>query len=117
MTALQELRELRRQKELREPPDVSPKSPKSPKTSGTTLSQFAGSGRVIVIYSATLEEEIIFAADNARLPEGEVRPVYRARELRGLTDWSAEGLRLLHETKTRFGAPVEIEPDATTLTT
>lgn len=74
-----------------------------------TLAQFAGSGRVVVIYSDVLGEEVLLAADNARLPEGETRPVYRARELAGLAEWSADGLRLLHEVKARFGAEIEAE--------
>ncbi len=117
MTALEELHELRRQKERREPAELSPKSPT---TSGVPLAQFAGSGRVVAIYSDVLGEEAVFAADNARLPEGETRPVYRAREL--VVIWgedgsiSAEGLRLLHEVKTRFGAEIEAEEGGHCLT-
>jgi len=75
-----------------------------------TLAQFAGSGRVVVIYSDVLGEEVIFAADNARLAPEEARPVYRARELAVI--WgedgsiSAAGLRLLHEVKVRFASEV-----------
>jgi len=79
-------------------------------TAYMTLSQFAHSRRVVVIYSDVLGEEVLFAADNARLPETETRPVYRARELAVI--WgedgsiSADGLRLLHEVKTRFAGDV-----------
>ena len=81
-----------------------------------TLAQFAGSGRQVVIFSDVLDCEVVFAADNARVPDTETRPVYRARELAVV--WgedgsiSADGLRLLHEVKTRFGREVEDEPPA-----
>jgi len=84
-------------------------SPKSPKTSGVTLAEFAGSRRTVCLYSDVLGEEVIFAADNARLAPEEARPVYRARELAviwGEDSISADGLRLLHEVKVRFGGEV-----------
>ncbi len=107
MTALEELRAMRQAQAAAKPTDVSPKSPK---TSGVTLAQFAGSGRVVVIYSDVLGEEVVFAADNAPVSVAEPRPVYRARELAVI--WgedgsiSADGLRLLHEVKTRFASEV-----------
>ncbi len=105
--ALERLRAMRQAQAAAEPTDLSPKSPR---TSGMTLAQFAGSGRALRIYSDVLGEEVIFAADNARLAPEEARPVYRARELAVI--WSedgsisADGLRLLHEVKVRFAAEV-----------
>lgn len=75
-----------------------------------TLAQFAESRRIIAIYSEVLDEEVIFAADNARLLEPGTRTVYRARELALLSDWSPEGLRLAHEVKKKFGGQIEPEP-------
>ncbi len=78
-----------------------------------TLAQFAGSGRVVAVFSDVLDCEVVFAADNAAVPEGEMRLVYRARELAAV--WGADSsirpdtLRLLHEVKTHFGGDVEAE--------
>lgn len=73
------------------------------------LAQFAGSRRVVRIYSEVLACEIFLAADNALLLDTGSRQVYRARELMQLLHCSQDGLRLLHEVKTCFGA--EIGPE------
>lgn len=75
-----------------------------------TLAQFAESGRTLHIYSDVLAEEVLFAADNAHIPEIETRVVYRARELAVV--WGKDGtisnaaLRVLHEAKKQFGGDV-----------
>lgn len=69
---------------------------------GMTLANFAGSGRVLRVYSDVLQEEVLIAADNAALPPGERRAVYRASELPELLDITPEGLRFLHRVKTTF---------------
>ncbi len=78
-----------------------------------TLAQFARSGRTVRLHSEVLGVELVFAADDAYVPDTETRTVYRARELAAV--WgedgsiSAEGLRLLHEVKTRFEGEILAE--------
>jgi hypothetical protein len=67
------------------------------------LEDFALAGLVIEIRSDVLGETVIFASDDARVDPRELRPVYRARELRvllGLTD--PRELRRIHEVKRIF---------------
>lgn len=67
------------------------------------LDDFAGAGLVVTVNSEVVGEQVIFASDNALLDPGELRPVYRAHELRallGLRD-PAE-LRRIHELKKTF---------------
>ena len=50
-----------------------------------------------------LGEQIIFASDNAAVDPGELRPVYRAHELRVLLGLRDPGeLRRIHELKKTF---------------
>lgn len=74
-----------------------------------TLAQFAGSGRTEQVYSDVLGEEVLFAADNAHVPDTETRIVYQSRELALLLDATPEGLRLTHEVKKWFGGEIEAE--------
>lgn len=78
--------------------------------SSLTVAEFAVSRRIVRVWSDVLSEEILFAADNARVAGTEERVVYRARELAAL--WGKDGdimpdtLRLLHETKKVFAGEV-----------
>ena len=67
------------------------------------LDDFAGAGLVVTINSEVLGERVIFASDNALLDPGELRPVYRAHELRALLGLRDPGeLRRIHEVKKTF---------------
>ena len=77
----------------------------------TRMSDFATSGQVREVYSKTLGETVVWAADNAVVPDTEERVVYRARELRRLVDATPEQLRRIHLTKTMIDGEV-VEPDA-----
>ncbi len=48
---------------------------------GMTLERFAKAELVVAVHSSLLDEVVVFASDNARLPGDEVRPVYRAADL------------------------------------
>jgi TubC N-terminal docking domain len=71
------------------------------------LEEFARAGLVVEVWSRVLGEAVVFASDNARLDPGELRPVYRAHELRVLLGLSAPGeLRRIHEVKRMFRGTV-----------
>jgi hypothetical protein len=77
------------------------------------LDDFARAGLVVTVWSNVLGERIILASDNARVDPGELRPIYRARELRallGLRD-PAE-LRRIHEIKRTFRGTITDNPPA-----
>lgn len=117
LTALERLRKMDKEGcegiQQNRPTNPTQSDSTKPCTAGMTLAQFAQSGRALRIYSNVLGEEIIFAADNAYVSVAEPRTVYRPRELAVI--WgedggiSAEGLRLLHEVKARFGAEITAE--------
>jgi hypothetical protein len=68
------------------------------------LEDFACAGLVVTVWSEVLGERIILASDNGRVDPGELRPVYRAHELRallGLKDRPGD-LRLIHAVKRTF---------------
>jgi hypothetical protein len=67
------------------------------------LDDFARAGLVVTVWSKVLGERIILASDNARVDPGELRPVYRARELRALLGLSdSDELRRIHAVKRTF---------------
>jgi hypothetical protein len=67
------------------------------------LDDFARAGLVVTVWSKVLGERIILASDNARVDPGELRTVYRARELRALLGLSDPAeLRRIHEVKRTF---------------
>lgn len=76
-----------------------------------TLAEFAQSERIVRVWSDVLQEELIFAADTARVADTEERVIYRARELVVIYgddgDITPDALRLLHETKKVFGGDVQ----------
>lgn len=63
------------------------------------LSEFATSGQVLFVESRILGEAVVWAADNARVPEDEERVVYRTRELRQLVGATEAELRSVHTAK------------------
>lgn len=75
----------------------------------TTLAEFAKSGRQLTIWSDVLNEIVIFAADNADVYNPRGRVVYRAAELAPLPGIGPDALRLIHEAKKEFGAPIEAD--------
>jgi len=66
------------------------RSPSVADVAGMSLERFARAGLVVKGRSTLLDEVVLFASDNARVPESETRPVYRAadldRLLRGRSD-------------------------------
>jgi hypothetical protein len=81
------------------------------------LEEFARSGLVVEVWSAVLEEAVVFASDDARVDPGELRTVYRAHELRVLLGLSTlRELRRAHEVKRLFrgaitdGSPAGVRP-------
>jgi hypothetical protein len=67
------------------------------------LDDFARAGLVVTAWSDVLGERVIFASDNAIVDPGELRPIYRARELRVLLGLRDPGeLRRIHEMKKKF---------------
>jgi hypothetical protein len=67
------------------------------------LDDFARAGLVVAVWSEVLSERVIFASDNAVVDPGELRPVYRARELRvllGMTN--PDELRAVNNVKKTF---------------
>lgn len=69
------------------------------------LSEFANAGLVVAVRSEVLGEVVVFASDNALLDPGERRTVYRAAELRALTDLASldpDELRQIHRAKRTF---------------
>jgi hypothetical protein len=49
-----------------------------------SLERFARAGLVVKVRSTLLDEVVLFASDNAQVPEDERRTVYRAADLRKL---------------------------------
>jgi hypothetical protein len=76
------------------------------------LSQFAQSGICREIHSKVLDERVIFAADNAEVPEDTPLVVYRAAELRELLGATPEKIRAVHEVKRSFDGEVVDELEA-----
>ncbi len=67
------------------------------------LEEFARAGLVVEVWSAMLDEAVVFASDDARVDPGELQTVYRAHELRvllGLT--THRELLRVHEVKRFF---------------
>ena len=48
---------------------------------GMSLERFARAGLVVRVRSTLLDETVVFASDNARVPPTERRPIYRAADL------------------------------------
>jgi hypothetical protein len=46
-----------------------------------SLERFARAGLVLEVRSSLFDEVVLFASDNARVPSGEKRTVYRAADL------------------------------------
>ncbi len=80
-----------------------------------TLDVFATAALVVEMRSSVLGEVVIFASDNAHVDPGELRPVYRASELRallGLTN--PDDLRQVHAFKKTFrGTMTDSSPNST----
>ena len=75
------------------------------------LSRFARSGQCLRVYSKTLDEIIILAADNAAEPNEEA-VVYRAAELPSLVDRTPHAIRDMHRARKAFdGEVLENAPD------
>lgn len=67
------------------------------------LVEFARAGLVVEVWSKVLGEAVVLASDDARIDPGELRPVYRARELQVLLALTAPAeLRRVHEVKKIF---------------
>jgi hypothetical protein len=76
------------------------------------LDDFACAGLVVTVWSEVLGERVTFASDNARVDPGELRPVYRARELRALLGLSDPGeLRRIHAVKRTFRGSISDSPE------
>jgi hypothetical protein len=68
------LKELLPEAELRDRPTVA-------EVAGMSLERFARAGLVVKVRSTLFDEVVLFASDNAEVPSGERRPVYRAADL------------------------------------
>ncbi|HXO41693.1 MAG TPA: hypothetical protein VN999_09605 [Thermoanaerobaculia bacterium] len=67
------------------------------------LEEFARAGLVVEVWCEVLGEAVVLASDDACVDPGELRAVYRARELRVLLGLSnARDLRRIHEVKKTF---------------
>ena len=80
------------------------------------LSQFAQSGICREVHFKVLYERILFAADNAEVPEDTPLIVYRVAELREFLGASPEMLGAVHQLRKNFDGevvedPPEISPD------
>lgn len=70
---------------------------------GPWLLASPGRPAVVTVNSEVLGERVLFVSDNALLDPGELRPVYRAHELRVLLGLRDPGeLRRIHEFKETF---------------
>jgi hypothetical protein len=68
-----------------------------------TLDAFATAALVVEMRSSVLGEVVIFASDNAHVDPGELRPAYRASELRALLALTnPDDLRQVHAFKKTF---------------
>ena len=74
------------------------------------LDKLAQSGIYREIHSKVLDQRVIFAADNAEVPEDTPLIVYRAAEMREINGASPEMLRAAHEVKKAFDGEV-VGPD------
>jgi hypothetical protein len=77
--------ELLPETETRERPTVA-------EVAGMSLERFARAGLIVRVRSTLLDEDVVFASDNARVPASERRPVYRATDLRRLLRGRNAGL-------------------------
>jgi hypothetical protein len=80
------------------------------------LDKLAQSGIYREVHSKALDERVIFAADNAEVPDDTPLIVYRAAEMRELLGASPEMLRAAHQVKKNFDGevvedPPELSPD------
>jgi hypothetical protein len=67
------------------------------------LEEFAPAGLVVEVRSKVLGEAVVLASANAQVDPGELRTVYRARELRALAGLGAPAeLRRIHMVKKTF---------------
>ena len=80
-------------------PPPKPEGLPAPSIENMRLSEFAGSGLVREVRSRVLDEHVLFAADNAVLPQNNRLVVYRARELIELVGLPPEQLRAIHAVK------------------
>ena len=77
------------------------------------LSAFAVSGLVREIRSRVLDEHVLFAADNAVLPQDNRLVVYRACELKEIVGQLPDHLRAIHAVKKQLdGEVLPYEKDA-----
>ena len=63
------------------PETESQDRPTVAEVAGMSLERFARAGLVVKVRSTLFDEVVLFASDNARVPENERRPVYRAADL------------------------------------
>src|ERR1700680_626508 len=78
------------------------------------LEECARAGLVVEVWSEVLGETVVLASDDACVDPGELRVVYRARELRALLGLTgACELRRIHEVKRTFrGTITDASPDS-----
>lgn len=89
------------------PSQVEPRTVFAAEILQMPLSEFSRSGLVLAVHAANLGgEEVVFAADNAKLDPGERRITYRASELRQLLGLPPAELRSVHEAKRLFRGTV-----------
>ena len=100
---------LQRLKKASEKSAVSTEPPVPPSTQEAlpcvpelSLEEFSKARLVVRVKSAVLQEEVIFASDNALVNEEAGSVVYRASELRRLLSSTPEALRDLHHIKSVF---------------
>jgi TubC N-terminal docking domain len=79
------------------------------------LEEFARAGLVVDVWSEVLGETVVLASDDACVDPGELRAVYRARELQVLVGLrEAWELRRIHEVKKTFrGTITDASPERT----
>ena len=77
------------------------------------LDKLAQSGIYREVHSKALDERVIFAADNAEVPEDTPLIVYRAAEMRELLGASPEMLRAAHQVRKAFDGEIVADEDET----
>ncbi len=70
------------------------------------LDDFQNAGLALPFFSTVLNEEVVFASDNAVIDPGERRVVYCAAELWHMREMSPNLLRSAHEVKRIFGGTI-----------
>ena len=77
------------------------------------LDKLAQSGIYRELHSKALDEPVIFAADNAEVPEDTPLAVYRTNEMRELLGASPEMLRAAHQVRKVFDGEIVADEDET----